>query len=246
MVDALRVAQAIRQQGCVSMLFEGMHDSEAALTTPLQHVMCRTQNACGQCPPCTWVAQGSHPDVLHLRTEGHAIGIEAVRALNAFVHQKATQQSGTFAIIHHAQTLTTAASQALLKIVEEPPEGAHLWLCAPHRFQVLPTLRSRCLIAQLPPTPTQAPSQHVKAWAGWLEGSPLELWQHLKTCTDEQLPELWQELGVAISTHPNPHQAMAWWSLWSTHYLQAQAQGVSSRWQMEACLHGMLATKELS
>lgn len=93
----------------------------------------------------------AHPD-LHVleRTENERTGklraeidVEAARRVIGKLHQ--TSVSGaTVVIIDLADELGRSAANSLLKILEEPPRGAVLFLLSQSPSRLLPTLRSRC------------------------------------------------------------------------------------------------------
>jgi DNA polymerase-3 subunit delta' len=58
-------------------------------------------------------------------------------------------------LIDGAETMRWDLANIFLKILEEPPESATLILLAPNPYQLLPTIRSRCL--QFPLTPLSTP-----------------------------------------------------------------------------------------
>ena len=73
-----------------------------------------------------------------------AITVDEVRALKAFFQLSAAEGGRRVAIVDAADELNTAAANALLKILEEPPAGAVLLLVSHRPAALLPTLRSRC------------------------------------------------------------------------------------------------------
>jgi hypothetical protein len=77
--------------------------------------------------------------------EGKAIGIEAVRELEHFLSLKVPGQAAhnRAVIIEDAQLLTTEAQNAILKTLEEPPQGAFVIMSANNAQALLPTIRSR-------------------------------------------------------------------------------------------------------
>ncbi len=110
--------------------------------------------ACGECPSCHFVAQNQHPDLMLIEPLEYgdsgeikvldAIPVDAIRRLIAFMQVSDHRQRGKIAIITPAEKLNPAAANALLKTLEEPPEGARLILVA-HQWKRLPaTTLSRC------------------------------------------------------------------------------------------------------
>lgn len=75
--------------------------------------------------------------------ESSSIGVDAVRALQKFLYDKPIASPRRTAILTDADLLTTEAQNALLKITEEPPAHALIFLIIPNPEELLPTLRSR-------------------------------------------------------------------------------------------------------
>lgn len=77
--------------------------------------------------------------------DAKAIGIEPIRELEHFLSLKVPGVAGfnRAVIIEDAHKLTTEAQNALLKTLEEPPEGTLIVLTASHAQSLLPTIRSR-------------------------------------------------------------------------------------------------------
>src|SRR5690606_22441764 len=85
----------------------------------------------------------NQPD-LKIVTGEPAIGIDAVKELILYLSRKPYQSNVVVGIIHPGETLTSEAGNSLLKILEEPPEFAHLFITTTHLSALLPTIRSRC------------------------------------------------------------------------------------------------------
>ncbi len=88
-----------------------------------------------------WERTGTLIDaqVLH----GQDTGIEAVRGAIRFLSRKPLRSSRKTLIISGADLLTIPAEQALLKVIEEPPESACIILIAKDVEGIIPTLASR-------------------------------------------------------------------------------------------------------
>jgi DNA polymerase-3 subunit delta' len=99
---------------------------------------------CGACNACKKIASGKHPDIIHVQPSGSFIKIAQIRELVRTLAMKPYEAKIRMAIITDAQTLNDAASNALLKILEEPPERTILVLIASHKSGLLPTIVSRC------------------------------------------------------------------------------------------------------
>lgn len=150
---------------------------------------------CGRCEGCRWFLAGSHPDIRFLEPETMArhqaeaeegeeakgkekkpsnqIKVEQARALGDFVHVVSHRGGRRVAVIHPAEDMNAATANSLLKILEEPPEGAVFLLVSHRPARLLPTIRSRCVSIAVPvPDPNAAEAwlaaQGVKNARGWL------------------------------------------------------------------------------
>lgn len=79
-----------------------------------------------------------------------SIGIEKVRKLGSDLFLKPSKSSQKAALIFQAEKMTTAAQNAFLKTLEEPPGNSFLVLTAPNTKLLTPTLVSRCQVITLP------------------------------------------------------------------------------------------------
>lgn len=136
------------------------------------------RKACGACLSCGWFEQNGHPNFyqvvpqalsIHLGEPGEKqgseekssspatkknasqqIGIEQIRRLTEFVYMTGHQNGYKIVLIYPAETMNSAAANALLKKLEEPPENV-LFLLVTHQAQhLLPTIRSRCQQIAMP------------------------------------------------------------------------------------------------
>lgn len=96
------------------------------------------------CPDCYQLSQGMHPDWLHLAPEERSLGVEPIRELLELVRQGPSQAPVRVVLLEEAETLTTAAANALLKVLEEPPPNVRFFLVSTSLARILPTIRSRC------------------------------------------------------------------------------------------------------
>lgn len=77
--------------------------------------------------------------------EKSALGIEIVRNIQEQLRYAATAQRPRWIALLRADTLTIAAQNALLKILEEPPPHTVLLLVTSHPHRLLPTITSRLI-----------------------------------------------------------------------------------------------------
>ena len=113
-----------------------------------QALIC-TKDGCGTCNECRSAANGSHPDVEVIATEGLSIKIDEVRELLTRVAWAPSMGGWRVVVMEDADRLTESAANALLKAIEEPGNRTVWLLCAPTLHDVLPTIRSRCRHLQL-------------------------------------------------------------------------------------------------
>lgn len=129
----------------LTMLFAGPSGIGKRFTalSLAQGLLCeRSTAACGQCGSCLRVEQGNHEGLKIISPEGTQIKIDQAREVIEFLSLQRISRSRVV-IIDQAQSLNPQASNALLKVLEEPPEGTFIFLIAPSPSSVLPTLRSR-------------------------------------------------------------------------------------------------------
>lgn len=129
-----------------------------SLTDHLAHsLLCdapRKGEPCGECVSCR--IPDPHPDILTLGPEGSAgmIKIDAVREAIEVAYTTASMAGRRVMIVRPADCLNQAASNALLKVVEEPPSGTVFIFQTAVPGKLLPTLLSRLRMVKVPvPTP---------------------------------------------------------------------------------------------
>lgn len=108
------------------------------------------ERPCQQCSDCRKIHNGNHPDVLWLKPLKTTLGIEQVLSWQEKVYLKHYEGKYKVSIIEQAGTLTLPAANALLKVIEEPPERTVIILCADNAEAVLPTIQSRAQLVYFP------------------------------------------------------------------------------------------------
>lgn len=98
----------------------------------------------GTCPECEAIAAGTHPDVYELDAASRT-GVDNVREeiINS-VSFAPVRGAYKVYIIDEVHMLTTAAFNALLKTLEEPPSHVIFVLCTTDPQKILETILSRC------------------------------------------------------------------------------------------------------
>ena len=118
------------------------------------------ERPCRRCRGCRLVEHGDHPDVHRLTPAGPGGqivigGAEApyrgVRDLIGDLSLRSLEGGRRVAIIESAHRMNEDAQGALLKTLEEPPDGVTIVLCADDDARLLPTIRSRCARIRLGP-----------------------------------------------------------------------------------------------
>jgi len=104
---------------------------------------------CGTCQNCSWFDTQSHPDLFSINNSSLeekkvSINIDSIRELKNFFELRSHQKNGRkVAIIHDAHQMNLSASNALLKILEEPPHDSVIILTTSDISSLLPTIKSR-------------------------------------------------------------------------------------------------------
>lgn len=160
-----------------------------------QALVCRNRDRapCGECPSCIRAAAGSHPDIRVVEGSGntHSLTVDTVKEVIADAYRMPEEGEVSVYILLLGARTADAAQNKLLKIIEEPPEGAVFFLVCETAEQLLPTIRSRVQSFVLrPPQPEEA--------AGWLaerKGVPLEEARRLAALCGGNLGRMQEELA---------------------------------------------------
>ncbi len=133
-------------------------------------IVCRSggEESCDTCLDCKRVDGENHPDFLVVRPlsrkgnkeavvdpELGAIRIDQIRELQRWVVVRSFMGGWRVVVLDGADKANPAASNALLKTLEEPPPKTLLILISPSRTQLLPTIVSRCQSLYFPPVPRE-------------------------------------------------------------------------------------------
>ena len=98
----------------------------------------------GTCPECQAIAEGTHPDVYELDAASRT-GVDNVREeIIGSVNFAPVRGAYKVYIIDEVHMLTTAAFNALLKTLEEPPAHVVFVLCTTDPQKIPETILSRC------------------------------------------------------------------------------------------------------
>lgn len=112
---------------------------------------------CGQCAACRKVMENVHPDVITVNDPAHkTIAVDVIRDMRADVFLRPNEGRRKIYLIE--QDMAEPPQNALLKILEEPPDYAAFLILSDRAEKLLPTIRSRCAELHLAPVP-QAQAQ---------------------------------------------------------------------------------------
>ncbi len=122
----------------------GKTSSARILARSLNCAQGPTANPCGVCESCTALAPNAPGsiDVVELDAASHG-GVDDTRELRDRAFYAPAQSRYRVFIVDEAHMVTTAGFNALLKIVEEPPEHLIFIFATTEPEKVLPTIRSR-------------------------------------------------------------------------------------------------------
>ena len=114
---------------------------------------------------CREIAEGRSLDVIEIDGASNN-GVEQVRELRENVRFAPARGRYKIYIIDEVHMLSTAAFNALLKTLEEPPEHAKFMMATTDVQKVLPTILSRCQRFDLRRIPTATIAKHLLYIAG--------------------------------------------------------------------------------
>src|SRR5580692_88192 len=122
----------------------GKTSSARILARSLNCVQGPTATPCGVCDSCTGLAPNAPGsiDVVELDAASHG-GVDDTRELRDRAFYAPAQSRYRVFIVDEAHMVTTAGFNALLKIVEEPPDHLIFIFATTEPEKVLPTIRSR-------------------------------------------------------------------------------------------------------
>jgi len=100
---------------------------------------------CNKCEQCRSIAEGNNLDVIELDAASNR-GIEEARTLRENIKLSPARAKKKIYIIDEAHMLTTEASNALLKTLEEPPSHVMLILATTNPEKLIETIRSRATL----------------------------------------------------------------------------------------------------
>ena len=169
-------------------------------------------------PVARRIRAGSEPRLAVLRREWDeargrlpdVIGVDAVRRLAARLSLTAADGGRRVVIVDAADEMNPQAANALLKLLEEPPDRTIMLLVAHRPSALLPTIRSRCRVLRLRPLGSEAMAEALgradaPALAALSGGSVGEA---MRLAAGEG-PALYAEILALLATAPGMDRARA-------------------------------------
>jgi DNA polymerase-3 subunit gamma/tau len=102
-----------------------------------------TINPCGKCDLCRQITDGNALDIIEIDAASNT-GVENIREIIERARFAPTQARWKVYVIDECHMLSTAASNALLKTIEEPPSNVVFILATTNPERVINTIQSRC------------------------------------------------------------------------------------------------------
>jgi DNA polymerase III subunit gamma/tau len=124
-----------------------------------------TITPCGVCDNCREIAAGNSLDVIEIDGASNN-SVEDVRELRDNVRYAPAKGRYKIYLIDEVHMLSSAAFNALLKTLEEPPAHVKFIFATTEPQKVLPTILSRCQRFDLHRIPTNLIAQHLQFIAG--------------------------------------------------------------------------------
>ena len=97
------------------------------------------------------IQNSSHPNfyLIDLFDEKKSIDIDQVRTMITYTNKSCFNDSPRFILIDNIEYLNKNSNNALLKIIEEPNDGIFFILINNNEKNILPTLKSRCIVFKI-------------------------------------------------------------------------------------------------
>lgn len=120
-------------------------------------ILCRGDDRpCGRCEPCRKVLDHSHPDFITVDDpEKKTVPVDLIRKARADIYVQPNESDYKIYLFPRAQDMGLPGQNALLKVLEEPPQYGVFLLLTDNPEKLLPTVRSRCVELALTALPDQ-------------------------------------------------------------------------------------------
>ncbi len=124
----------------------------------LSLLLCDTHSSCGICPSCKSLEMNCHPDVVYLKKDEDkaSLSVDNVRDIKTEVYTKPKMSAYKAVVAENMELATTQAQNAMLKMIEEPPEKVVFFMLTSNMAPILPTISSRSVSISLKPLSFEA------------------------------------------------------------------------------------------
>jgi len=149
-----------------SMLFcgpDGVGKRKTALVlAKALNCLRKTEDSCDECDSCRAIDKGNFPDVMDIVPTGEVVKIDQIRFMKQIAYLRPMSGKKRFFIIQEADKLQDEGSNALLKVLEEPPLFSHIVLITDKPALILSTIKSRCRTLNFLPVATEEIEQALR------------------------------------------------------------------------------------
>ncbi len=172
----------------------------AAMLCP--HFDAAANRACGRCPSCLKVLDGTHPDVAFIGEGSRTITVDEIRAVRTAAGVRPNEADVRVFVVCDGQNMTVQAQNALLKVLEEPPRGVRFIITCDNRSRMLETIVSRAVPVRIGGLPAgecagilrgrfpDQPEERLRELAELFEGNPGRCIEALDPQEDSRTAEL--------------------------------------------------------
>lgn len=155
-------------------LFEGLRgagrfSTALAFASALVCEQPNSTDACGSCKSCAMSTAHTHPDIRIITNQLYDAGkkstdvsVDTIRQMKREIYVKPYMAERKIYIVPKADTMTIAAQNSLLKVLEEPPPYCSIILIAENASAFLPTILSRVVTLRFQPLPFPLVEQALK------------------------------------------------------------------------------------
>lgn len=132
-----------------------MLEQKALSQKAAQMVLCANikeqKSPCMACKNCLKAQSSNHPDIILYGGEGgsKSFHIDIIREIKMSAYVKPNEADRKVYILENAQDMTPSAQNALLKLIEEPPDTCVFILTCDNKSKLLTTIISRVTIIGL-------------------------------------------------------------------------------------------------
>lgn len=187
------IGKATLAYRAAAYLLAGLPETDAPLGVPEKHPVAG-QVAQGASPGLFVYQRRPHPNTGRMRTE---IDVDQVREIEQRVRLRAGD-GWRVGIVDCVDELNKSSANALLKLIEEPPDQMVFFLVAHSPGRVLPTIRSRCTVLRLNALSETDTRAVVEPLLADVSGKDLELLVRLADGSPGRAVELAAAGGAAL------------------------------------------------